>query len=460
MSERIETIIFSNLINDEEYCRKAIPFIKAEYFSDRIDKIIFGEIEAFFHKFNKTPTQQVLKIHLEDRTDVKQSEFDKAVEVIDLMVEKETNPTWLLERTEKFCKDQSIYNAIMESISILDGKDTKFTKEAIPSLLQDALAVSFDKSVGHDYWGDASNRFDSYHLKEERVAFGLDIFNKITKGGLPKKTLSVILSGTNVGKSLFMCDYSASAIKQGKNVLYLSLEMSEVRISERIDCNLLGVSIDDLYRMKKNIFSSKLEELRNRSYGELVVKEFPTASAHVGHFKVLLDELKLKKNFIPDVICIDYINICASQRVKNTSANSYTIIKSIAEEIRGMAVEYDVPILSATQGNREAQTSSDIDLTNTSESIGLPQTVDLMFALMRTPELDQIGQIMVKQLKSRFNDVNYYKRFVIGVDISKFTLYDVDQPCENISDSGRTDSSSIGVSSSSKTVSVDDLDFT
>lgn len=458
MSDRIETIILSNLVNDEEYCRKALPFIKAEYFTEKIDKVLFSDIESFFLKYNKTPSVQILKVNLEDRSDLKQSEFDKASELADLLVQKEPNRTWLLERTEKFCKDQALYGSIMSAISILDGKDTKYTKEAIPGLLQDALAISFDKSVGHDFFLDSSSRFDSYHLKEERVPFGLNIFNKVTKGGLPKKTLSVILSGTNVGKSLFMCDYAANVIKQGKNVLYISLEMSEVRISERVDAHLLDVSIDDLYAMRKSAYCSQIEDLKRKSYGTLIVKEFPTASAHVGHFKALLDELKTKKNFVPDAICIDYINICASQRIKNSGSNSYSLVKSTAEEIRGLAVEYDVPILSATQGNREAQTSTDLDLTNTSESIGLPQTVDFMFALMRTPELDEMGQVLVKLLKSRFNDVNYFRRFVIGVEISKFKLYDVDQPGANLSDSGRHDDSKKGYSSS-KSINVDGLDF-
>ena len=459
MSERIETVILSNLINDEEFCRKTLPFLKTEYFSEQSDKVIFADIESFFNKYNKLPTQQILKIHLEDRSDLKQTQFDKALALVDELVLKESNASWLLERTEKFCKDQALYNSVLTAISILDGNDTKYTKEAIPGLLQDALGISFDNSVGHDFFVDAASRFDSYHLKEDRVPFGLDIFNRVTKGGLPKKTLSVILSGTNVGKSLFMCDYAANVIKQGKNVLYLSLEMSELKISERVDANLLDVTIDDLYHMKKSTFSSKIDELKNKSYGTLIVKEFPTASAHVGHFKALLDELKIKKNFVPDAICIDYINICASQRIKNSGSNSYSIVKSIAEEIRGMAVEYNVPILSATQGNREAQNSTDLDLTNTSESIGLPQTVDFMFALMREESLDAMGQVLVKILKSRFNDVNYYKRFVIGVEISKFKLYDVLQPTANISDAGRTDDSPKGYVSS-KSINVDGLDFT
>lgn len=458
MSERIETIILSNLINDEEFCRKTLPFLKSEYFSERSDKVVFVDIETFFSKYNKVPTQQILKIHLEDRTDMKQSEFDKALELVDTLVVKETNGVWLLERTEKFCKDQALYGAILNAIATLDGTDTKFTKEAIPCLLQDALAISFDKNVGHSYFDDAENRYDSYHAKEDKLPFGLDIFNKITKGGFSKKTLNVIMAGTGVGKSLFMCDYSASVLKQGKNVLYLTLEMSAEAISSRIDCHLLDVPMDDLYRMKKSSYIEKLEDIKSKSRGTLIVKEYPTAGAHSGHFKALVDELKTKKNFIPDVIVVDYLNICQSSRVKNVNAGSYQVIKSIAEELRGLAVECNVPILSATQSNREAQASTDIDLTNTSESIGLPQTVDWMLGLMRSEELDTIGQVLCKQLKSRYNDINYFKRFVVGVDISRFKLYDVDQPGANISDAGRTDDSPKGFSSS-KTINVDGLDF-
>jgi hypothetical protein len=519
---------------------------------------------------------------------MKQSEYVHTLEVVERLTEKEQNQQWILERTEKFCKDQSIYNAIMESISILDGSNTKFNKEAIPSLLQDALAISFDKNIGHDFFDDADRRYDFYHLKEERVPFGLEMFNKITKGGLPKKTLNVCLAGcvrpdtkvkirfrrnqmwqekavdissvktlldqgyeveitspdgwvgvsefvdkgdweeyqidcdgrtvfvneshlfettlgwvsahemlasanndiflhiktdsgnfiklsgirktgktvpivdiqvdhknhryyanglsshnTNVGKSLFLCDHAAKVLQQGKNVLYITLEMAEERIAERIDCNLMGIDLDELYHMKKTDFSSRMSQIHGKVNGKLIVKEYPTSAAHAGHFKALLDELKVKRNFKPDLVCIDYINICSSQRLRgNSSANSYTIVKSIAEELRGLAVEYDIPILSATQTNRSGWKNTEVEMSDTSESAGLPMTVDWMFAMIRTDELDELGQVLIKQLKSRYNDVNYYKRFVVGVDIRKFTMYDVEQSTKDLSDVGRTDEDS------------------
>ena len=440
MTSRIEEVILSNLVADEEFCRKALPFLEEDYFADKLEKIIFSDIKKFFNQYSKLPTKQILKIGLEDRKDLKQGEYDHAMKLVEEFSEPEKNGTWLLERTEKFCKDQALYNAIMESITILDGKNTKLNKEAIPSMLQDALAISFDKTIGHDFFDDADRRFDFYHLKEERVPFGLDMFNKITKGGLPKKTLSVCLAGTNVGKSLFLCSHSADVLRQGKNVLYITLEMAEERIAERIDCNLMDVSLDELYHMKKSDFTFRMKQLNEKTHGKLVIKEYPTSAAHAGHFKNLLEDLKIKKGFIPDLVCIDYINICASQRLRgNSTANSYTIVKSIAEELRGLAVEYDVPILSATQTNRSGWQNTDVEMSDTSESAGLPMTVDFLFAMMRTEELDEMGQIMIKQLKSRFNDVNYYKRFVIGVEISKFKLYDVDQPTKDLADTGRED---------------------
>lgn len=439
MSEKIESVILGNLVANEDFCRKVLPFLEEDFFSSKIEGILFGDIKEFFSKYNKPPTPKILKIGLDDRKDMKQGEYDSALDLIDSFGEPEQNQEWLFERTEKFCKDQALYNAIMGSISILEGKDTKHNKEAIPSLLQEALAVSFDKTIGHDFFGDAEKRYEFYHLKEDRLPFGLDMFNKITKGGLPKKTLNVCLAGTNVGKSLFLCDVAAKSLQQGKNVLYITLEMAEERIAERIDCNLMDIPIDQLYRINKTDFASKIESIHKKTRGTLIVKEYPTSSAHVGHFKNLLDELKLKKGFVPDIICLDYINICCSQRLRgNASANSYTIVKAIAEELRGMAVEYDVPILSATQTTRSGWQNTDVEMSDTSESAGLPMTVDFMFAMIRTEELDALGQIMVKQLKSRYNDVNYFKRFVVGVDINKFKLFDVDAPVENVADTGRT----------------------
>ncbi len=459
MSDRIETIILSNLINDEEFCRKTLPFLKPEYFSERSDKVIFSDIESFFHKYNKLPTQQILKIHLDDRTDMKQSEFDKAVELVDTLVVKEPNASWLLERTEKFCKDQALYGAVLESISILDGKDTKYTKEAIPGLLQDALGISFDNSVGHDFFVDAERRYDQYHTKEDKLPFGLDIFNRITSGGLPKKTLSIVLASVNAGKSLFMCDCAAKALQQGKNVLFISLEMAEEKIAERVDCNLLEINIGDLPKVRKKDFIEGIQELKNKSYGKLVVKEYPTGGAHAGHFKSLIDELKTKKNFVPDFIIIDYLNICASQRIKNGNSNSYSICKSISEEFRGLAVEYNVPVLTASQLTRSGMTSTDVQMTDVSESIGIVATCDFAINLMRTPELDEIGQVLIKQLKSRLGSVSYYTRFVVGINLDQFKLYDVDQPGANLSDAGKTDDSPKGYVSS-KTINVDGLDFT
>ncbi len=437
MTNRIEEVIFSNLISNEEYCRKVLPFIKPEYFSDKVDKVIFEDIQAFFEKYNKPPTQQVLKLHLDDRKDLSQSDMDSANVMIDALVEKETNKEWLVERTEKFCKEQSLYNAIMESISIIDGNNTKFNKEAIPTLLQEALGVSFDKNIGHDFFSDAERRHDFYHLTEERLSFDLEMFNRITKGGLPSKTLSCVVAGVNTGKSLFLCHAAAAAIKSGKNVLYITLEMAEERIAERIDCNILNIPISDLGRLDKGTFTKKINDIHSRGKGNLIIKEYPTGGAHVGHFKALLNELKQKKNFVPDLILVDYLNICSSQRLKSGGAfNSYTIVKSIAEELRGMAVEFNVPIMTATQFTRSGASNSDSEMTDIAESFGTAATMDFIFALIRTEEMDGVGQILVKQLKSRFGDVNFHKRFAVGVDITRFKLYDVDNPSENIHGAG------------------------
>lgn len=440
MSERVESTIFEGLIHDEEFARKALPFIQEEYFTERLDCMLFVEIKRFFSEHNKAPTKKILKLFFDDRKDLKQEELDMAIELIDGLGEPEPNKEWLIQRTEKFCKDKAVYNAIMKTISIYDGKNTKYNREAIPSLLSDALAVSFDKSIGHDYFTDADRRFDFYHLQEDRIPFDLEMFNKITKGGLPRKTLSCVLAGTGAGKSLFMCHHAASIIRSGRNALYITLEMAEERIAERIDCNLMDTPIDQLIRMGKKDFVSKIDEIKEKTHGRLVIKEYPTAGAHVGHFKALLDELEMKQNFKPDMIYVDYINICTSQRYKNAgNFNSYTIVKSIAEELRGLAVEYDVPILTATQTTRSGSTDTDVDMTDTSESFGLPMTLDFFFALMRTEELDELGQVMVKQLKNRFNDINYYKRFVVGIALPKFKFYDVDNATADLVDTGKTD---------------------
>jgi len=439
-NERVESVIMEGLIGNEDYARKVLPFIEEDYFSERLDRLLFAEIKRFFTEHGKAPTKKILKLFLDDRKDLRQEELEMATEVVDGFSAPEPNTEWLSQRTEKFCKDKAIYNSIMTTIAIYDGKNTKFNREAIPTLLSEALSVSFDKSVGHNYFQDADSRFEFYHLKEDRIPFDLDMFNKITKGGLPKKTLSCLLAGTGVGKSLFMCHHAASMVRSGKNALYITLEMAEERIAERIDCNLMDVPIDQLVKMKKTDFESKIDGIKSKAHGQLVVKEYPTAGAHVGHFKSLLDELEMKQNFKPDIIYIDYINICISQRYKNAgNFNSYTIIKAIAEELRGLAVEYDVPVLTATQTTRSGSTDTDIDMTDTSESFGLPMTLDFFFAIIRTEELDALGQLMVKQLKNRFNDINYYKRFVIGINLPMFKLYDVDNPTADLSDAGKTD---------------------
>jgi replicative DNA helicase len=438
---RIEQAILSNLIHNEEYCRKVIPYLKKEYFADRKDSTIAGLLISFFEKYNKPASSEIIAIEvtnlpgLTDKEVPELHEYAKSL-VCDVM----TNPDWLLENTEKFCKDRAVYNAILASIKIIDGKDKVHNQDAIPSILSDALAVSFDSHIGHDYLDDADERFEFYHRIEEKIAFDLEMFNLITKGGLSKKTLNIALAGTGVGKSLFMCHVSASTLMQGKNVLYITMEMAEERIAERIDANLLNLTMDELKVIDKDIFDSRMEKLSKKTQGKLIVKEYPTASAHAGHFRALLEELKMKRDFRPDIIMIDYLNICSSQRVKQGgSVNSYTYIKSIAEELRGLAVEYNVPILSATQTTRSGFTNSDPGLEDTSESFGLPATADFMFALVSNEELEQLNQIIVKQLKNRYNDPGFYKRFVVGIDRSKMKLYDVEASAQqNLSDAGQS----------------------
>ncbi len=435
--QSIESIVLENLIHNEDYFRAVIPHLKEEYFDSHVDKTLLKFITTFSEKHNKAPTQRILSLMVSEYGKLSQDEFEEATTKIAELSGKEENFDWLVDRTEKFCKDKAIYNGIMSAIQIIDGKDAKLNQEAIPSILQDALSISFDKSVGHDYYNDADSRYEFYHEKLDRIPFGLSLFNKITKGGLPKKTLSVLLAATGVGKSLFMCDHAAKSLAKGNNVLYITLEMAEERIAERIDCNLFDCTIHELEKMKKTDFMSKVDALKEKSMGKLIIKEYPTGGAHVGHFRALLEELKLKMNFAPDIIFIDYLNICSSQRYKTGgSHNSYTIIKGIAEEVRGLAIEYNVPIMSATQTTRGGANNSDVEITDTSESWGLPQTVDMLFALMRTEELDEMGQVMVKQLKSRFNDISYYRKFVIGVDILKFKFHDVEESQQGSFDQG------------------------
>ena len=437
---RIEQQILSNLIFNEHYCRKVIPFIKQEYFSERKESVIVRQISDFFNKYNKPLTPEILAIEVSNAKGLTDKEVGEVGEYIKGLTNAPVNEDWLMESTEKFCKDRAVFLAIMGSIKIFEGKDPVHNKDAIPSLLSDALAVSFDSHVGHDYLDDFESRYEYYHRVEEKIAFDLEMFNKITKGGLSKKTLNIALAGTGVGKSLFMCHVAASCLTQGKNVLYITMEMAEERIAERIDANLLNLTMDELKVVDKDIYESRIEKIRKKTQGKLIVKEYPTASAHSGHFRALLEELKLKREFVPDIIMIDYLNICSSQRMKQgANINSYTYVKAIAEELRGLAVEYNVPILSATQTTRSGYTNSDPGLEDTSESFGLPATADFMFALVSNEELEQLNQIIVKQLKNRYNDPGYYKRFVVGIDRSKMKLYDVEASAqEGLSDAGHS----------------------
>ena len=439
MTQTIERTTLSNLVFNEEYCRKVLPFIKSDYFDIKEEQVVFNEIVNFVDKYKRIPTQISLEIEVESRKDLTEDQHKNIVEIIKTLDSTKVDMEWLVDTTEKFCKDKAIYNAIVEGISIIDGKDKNRGADAIPNILTDALAVCFDNAVGHDYFDDSEKRFDFYHRVEERIPFDLDFFNKITKGGLPTKTLNIALAGTGVGKSLFMCHMAANCMSQGKNVLYITLEMAEERIAERIDANLMNVSMEDLHDLPKNMFDSKIESIAKKTNGKLIIKEYPTASAHSAHFRGLIKELAIKRSFKPDMIFIDYLNICASSRLKGASnVNSYTYIKSIAEELRGLAVECNVPIMSATQTTRSGFTSSDLGLEDTSESFGLPATADFMFALISNEELDGLNQIAVKQLKNRYNDPTVNKRFILGIDRSKMRLYDVEnKEQQDLVDSGQ-----------------------
>ena len=438
---RIEQKILANLIYDEHYCRKVIPFIKKEYFADKKELVVASEIVKFFTEYNKPATKEILQIEVGNRKDLTDKELAEVQEYIGNLSQEPVNEDWLIQNTEKFCKDRAVYNAILNSISIIDGRDKVHTKDAIPSILSDALAVSFDSHVGHDYIEDYESRYEFYHRVEEKIPFDLEMFNKITKGGLSKKTLNIALAGTGVGKSLFMCHVAGSCLTQGKNVLYITMEMAEERIAERIDANKLNLTMDELKVIDKDIFENRIAKIKDKTQGKLIIKEYPTAGAHAGHFRALLEELKLKREFIPDIIFIDYLNICASQRMKQgANVNSYTYVKAIAEELRGLAVEYNVPIVSATQTTRSGYTNSDPGLEDTSESFGLPATADFMFALVSNEELQALNQIIVKQLKNRYNDPSFYKRFVVGIDRAKMKLYDVEASAqEGLTDAGQDD---------------------
>jgi len=433
MANRFENTILSNLIYNEEYSRKVLPFLKKEYFTVNEEVVLFNIINSYTVKYNNLPSKEAVSIELSNLKTITEEEYKVTKILLDtLKLDDKTEQQWLLDTTEKFCKDRAVHNAVLSGIKILDGKDKKHTPEAIPGILSEALAVSFDTHIGHDYLNQTDDRFDYYHREEERLKFDLTYFNRITKGGLPPKTLNVALAGTGVGKSLFMCHLAASMITQGKNVLYITLEMAEERIAERIDANLLDVTIDELYELPKEYFDNKVNKLRNKINGQLIIKEYPTASAHSGHFKGLIDELALKKSFKPDILFIDYLNICSSSRFKGGNISSYFYIKAIAEELRGLAVQYDVPIVSATQTTRTGYMSSDVGLEDTSESFGLPATADFMFAIISNEDLEQLGQLKIKQLKNRYNDPAINRAFIIGVDRSKMRLYDVEQSAQNI----------------------------
>ena len=436
MPTNLEQTILRNLLTDEDYMRKVLPFIKPDYFVG-IYRILFNEAGKFVSKYNKLPTAESFKIELDQSEKLSEEQYSMAIDIVPQLFNKnDVDENWLLDTTEKWCQDRAIYNAIMESISIIDGKHEQLTKGALPDLLSKALGVGFDLKVGHDYTENVEERYDFYHTEEDRLPFDLEYFNTITKGGVPRKTLNIALAGTGVGKSLFMCHVAASSLVQGHNVLYITMEMAEERIAERIDANLLNVPIDQLDKLSKDMFTTKVNDIARKTTGKLIIKEYPTGSAHSGHFRALLNELKLKRQFEPDLIFIDYLNICSSSRMKamGGSINSYTYIKAIAEELRGLAVEFNVPVFSATQTTRSGFSNSDVGLEDTSESFGLPATADLMFALISTEELDKQGQFMVKQLKNRYNDPTAHKRFVIGVDRSKMRLYDVEETEQTLTD--------------------------
>lgn len=439
-TQTIERTALSQLVSNEEYARKVLPHMRGDYFSDRTERTIFEEIEKFVEKYQKIPTTTSLEIEVQSRKDLNEDDYKKVVEVIKTLKSTDVDFDWLVETTEKFCKDKAVYNAIVEGISIIDGKDKNRGPDAIPNILTDALAVGFDNRVGHDYILDADPRFEFYHKVEEKIPFDLEFFNKITKGGLPPKTLNIALAGTGVGKSLFMCHMAANCLTQGRNVLYITLEMAEERIAERIDANLMNISMEDLYDLPKKLFDDKIAKITKSTAGKLIIKEYPTASAHTAHFRGLIKELAVKKSFKPDIIFIDYLNICASSRFKGaTNVNSYMYIKSIAEELRGLAVETNLPIMSATQTTRSGFVSTDIGLEDTSESFGLPATADLMFALISNEELDDLNQIAVKQLKNRYNDPTINKRFVIGIDRAKMRLSDVKLSEQDLVDANQSD---------------------
>jgi replicative DNA helicase len=430
----IESSIIKGLIHDETYTRRVLPYVKDIYFETPASHTYFDICQEHFSKYNTCPTKDSLRVYISELEGISEEQFQSIGEVFEEVatLTEKINTEWLVDTTEKWCKERAVYLAMMEAIGIHQGDDKDKGSESIPEILSEALAVSFDDHIGHDYLSDYEERYNFYHLKEERTSFGLNYFDKITKGGLPNKTLNIALAGTGVGKSLFMCSMASSVLLQGKNVLYITLEMAEERIAERIDANLLDVNVQDIVEIPRPVFETKVTNVQKKTQGQLFIKEYPTASAHAGHFDALIKELQLKKSFRPDIIYIDYLNICTSSRYRaGSNVNSYTVVKAIAEELRGLAVKYNVPIVSATQTTRSGFSSSDVDLTDTSESFGLPATADFMFALISNDDLDQMGQIMVKQLKNRYNDPTIHKKFVVGIDRAKMRLYDVEQTAQD-----------------------------
>lgn len=430
----IESTILTNLIHNEDYLRKVLPFLKDDYFTDLSERTVFSEIASYVDKYNGIPTREALRVAMSEKETLNEEQYKQVNSVIDsLELKEQVSVDWLVDKTEKFCQDKALYNAVRESILVLDGKHKDLDKGAIPELLSKALGVSFDGSIGHDFIADAADRFKFYHTKEDKVPFDLELFNEITKGGLSRKSLSIALAGTGVGKTLFMTHCAAANLMAGQNVLYITMEMAEERIAERIDANLLDLTIDQLREVPKDTYAKRLKRVKDKTTGKLIVKEYPTASAGSSHFRHLLNELRLKKNFTPDIIYIDYLNICSSSRMRmGNSVNSYMLIKAIAEELRGLAVEFNVPIMSATQTTRSGYASSDLELEDTSESFGLPATADFMFGLISTEELESIGQLMVKQLKNRWGDTNHKKRFVVGIDRSKMRLFDAEESAQTL----------------------------
>ena len=435
----IETTVLAGLLYNEDYMRRVIPFLSEEYFGDFTEKTLYKTIASYIDTYNGVPTKGALKLVIEEKTNISDDQYKSIVETIEaLSYDEKTDIEWLVDTTEKFCQDKAIYNAVRESILVLDGHHKELDKGSIPDLLSKALGVSFDQSIGHDFLEDTEERYQFYHTKEDKVPFDLELFNKITKGGLSRKSLSIALAGTGVGKTLFMTHCAAANLMDGKNVLYITMEMAEEKISERIDANLLNTTVDSLSEMPKDVYEKRIARVKAKTTGKLIVKEFPTASAGSAHFRHLLNELKLKKNFKPDIVYIDYLNICTSARMKaGGNVNSYTLIKAIAEELRGLAVEFNVPVLSATQTTRTGYSSSDLNLEDTSESFGLPATADFMFGLISTEELEGLGQLMVKQLKNRWGDTNTLKRFVIGIDRAKMKLYDAEESAQSLVDDAK-----------------------